>query len=608
MAQTKIPYALLVALPCEIKQRLASFLPPSDALNLALVCKNLHSSLALATLTSLPFSPRRRWTQWHRLEGDQCNESVRIPILHRRTHSIRVTLSWNDQGHGEQKGRLWVIGRPEKAERDCNKPFDGGRVVYESPPAPHDQSRLEIEFAPQEEEMYHIWYKVGSGGIHVLTIHEASVKSLIFDDTSHYFATNFKRLLACGVLSRLDQETSFSSSSSSLSSSSSQSSVPNFFTKLLLASCKALRLQLAAASQGPFVPDPIMLCFFEEHKIAVTEKSLHAVEEIIQADEKIRADILADNEARKARRERQSEVLQQHRLIEQQEQPPHGRPLGMDRWTTMHRHHPLQIPEHARQAPRWMIPHHPVAVDPDFALLGPFPARAGWPRVRDDDESIVWRDGGGLYRGRGQVDPENPVEGGDEPPIRMQLIDRRGREVWGLDRAARRPSFVDDDQPIRMQLVDRRGRERVRRLFDDQRVRSRERDEDVQRRVRRRIPIRLGWNAMHEIARLPAAEDRVREREFRAHPEQPPRGPANGAREIPTEVPRESEEHSATSGERHHVPAQPQEEATLWRHRELEDEALASGTSGPQNRHVNRSRAMRANSVSSFSPSSSSGN
>jgi hypothetical protein len=214
----------LTNLPSVLKERIALFLEPREAYRLSKTCRQLHSDLGLSVL-SPPYEYlfSQVWVG-ETMTGDLPRRSEEIPILSIRPHSIGLQCRWKDQGYGDRKGRLYVIGEPkrtlifeEKNRSDHSEtnamrnkeeeeeatnlaPFEGGSLVYESPLAPHTFSNLKVTFVPRPNETYHLWYRCGGGGGHLLMVEELIVNTLFFDDKNRNWTSHYKTLNALGVL------------------------------------------------------------------------------------------------------------------------------------------------------------------------------------------------------------------------------------------------------------------------------------------------------------------------------------------------------------------------------------------------------------------------
>ncbi len=93
-----------------------------------------------------------------------------LPIP-QNSHTAFIRLLWNDQGWGNRKGMISIVDdtlAPAHAPGDAEK--RPSCVVAKAEPAPHDEQPLKLAFRPKNEKSYSIWYRVGGGGGHSLTI------------------------------------------------------------------------------------------------------------------------------------------------------------------------------------------------------------------------------------------------------------------------------------------------------------------------------------------------------------------------------------------------------------------------------------------------------
>lgn len=320
----------LVSLPSELKRRLASFLNADDALSLELSChavrksrerttsrashihrerpsgvgvqlvfplshtisRQIHKALSLATLP-----PRDFLESFHALgkvaTGDTPQRAVAwIPILYpgRHVHSVRLCINWYDQGWGNRKGQVYVVERAQVPEN--HRRFQGGTAVYESPRAPHEPQRLKIVWSPREGATYDLWSKVGGGGGHQLTLQQGRSQVLIYDDDERNYSRNFNLLVTPNVLQG------------------------RFYPCLLKAVCQSLRQQLVHSM--PL--DETLKAFLEEWHLSVTERSLQAMEDIVDDVGQYKAQ-LAEEVA----------VFQEELTSYQEEAEPQLRPGGLER-------------------------------------------------------------------------------------------------------------------------------------------------------------------------------------------------------------------------------------------------------------------------------------
>jgi hypothetical protein len=260
----------IVSLPAELTRRTVSYLCPQDAFQLSQTCKNLHSSLSLRLLRN----SRLLFTR-HISSGDYTGDRevpfVRIPRLSRRVHSVTLTFRWRDQGWGNRKGQVWVVGRYRHAPVVPDQRFQGGRIVCESRIAPHGTEDCKMTVLPMEGELYQLWYRVGGGGGHQLMLSEGRLLTVMFDDEQGNVSRNYEILENVGAIGVHPE-------------SMPAAPTPTFYPQLLLRVSQSLRSQLANQRDSNIPLDDSLAAFFRMYMIPVTEGSLLAVEEIIQSN------------------------------------------------------------------------------------------------------------------------------------------------------------------------------------------------------------------------------------------------------------------------------------------------------------------------------------
>ena len=274
----------LLHLPLELKRRVASFLKASEAINMARSCRTLHTNLSLARLERPLFTAFGR--QGDVRTGEHWYRAFRLPVLNRRVHSMDLRFFWRDQGWGNRKTKTCVVGYPASASSEipnefASFPFRGGRVVASSPDcAEHHETRLKLSFNPVENEVYHLWYKVGGGGGHEMQLREGCLRTVIFDDVFRNFTRNYRILCEEGVLCReVERETRRAPLDNNL-----------FFPRMLIRVSRALRRQLqqqremGKEADQRILPEDELEALFAEYSIPLNLGSLVAVEEIVQAD------------------------------------------------------------------------------------------------------------------------------------------------------------------------------------------------------------------------------------------------------------------------------------------------------------------------------------
>jgi hypothetical protein len=254
----------ITSLPLELKRRIASFLSSGDAISLSRTCRSLHSSLAISSLSPSRVVLPELIEYGHWQTGDDVIRSIRLPVLQRRVHSLTLSFWWRDQGQGNRKCQVWIAGRPTSQPIQPDHPFQGGKVVCESPLAAHILEQHKMTFVPIEGQVYHLFYRVGSGGGHQLRIENGMLHTIIFDDEERHIARNYRLLRQVGVIGP----------------EMSDNHASNFYPSMLVQVSKSIRRQLAAKEE----PDHGLVSFLEGFSIPVNEDSLLAIEEIVQAD------------------------------------------------------------------------------------------------------------------------------------------------------------------------------------------------------------------------------------------------------------------------------------------------------------------------------------
>jgi len=107
-------------------------------------------------------------------------------------HSIMLTLQWRDQGWGYSKGELWVISRKRNIPPDPFQRFYGGQVVWESELAPKEMTPCRVTFSTSADEIYQLWFRVGTGGGHELLLQDGRLHMLISDDDQKNLLASYK--------------------------------------------------------------------------------------------------------------------------------------------------------------------------------------------------------------------------------------------------------------------------------------------------------------------------------------------------------------------------------------------------------------------------------
>lgn len=284
----------ITLLPDDLKTRINQFVDPNDALSFAATCKNLNGSLSLSCLRSTTFVEYVAWSGGY-VDGDTPRKYQRIPILFpRRIHSVGLSLRWEDQGWGNRKGQIYVVAvatrekiattttttLAETQTPESSLPqdrFNGGRLVYESPIAKHNDEPLRMSFCPKADETYYLWYKVGGGGGHELKLQNIRVHMLVQMDVGRNLCRNFSALHRHGILDPLFCRQR--RPHPDLTISGHRQEVNVFSLKLLSQVAQSLRTQL----EHNHPVDEGLSQFLKTYGITTTTGSLTAVIEIATA-------------------------------------------------------------------------------------------------------------------------------------------------------------------------------------------------------------------------------------------------------------------------------------------------------------------------------------
>jgi len=109
----ELPYEVIVI-------GIVSFLAPKDASNLNVTCMKLSTSAVSLPRITL-FEDEKCWLGSRHDDADLPRYSGYIipVIMKHRIQSITLSCKWNDQGMGNKKGKLYIIGTP-MAQDNCN--------------------------------------------------------------------------------------------------------------------------------------------------------------------------------------------------------------------------------------------------------------------------------------------------------------------------------------------------------------------------------------------------------------------------------------------------------------------------------------------------------
>jgi len=192
-------------LSSEVTRLTVSFLSGPDALHLAATCTTLYSKVSVHVLrdSQILFTSK----MWY---GDNRSGHKDIPFLHIRclsqhVHSIMLTFQWCDQGWGHSKGELWVVSRKRNIPPDPFQRFYGGQVVWESGLAPKEMAPCRVTFSTSTDEIYQLWFRVGTGGGHELHLQDGRLHMLISDDDQKNILASYKSRKMVDVIAEKPQ-------------------------------------------------------------------------------------------------------------------------------------------------------------------------------------------------------------------------------------------------------------------------------------------------------------------------------------------------------------------------------------------------------------------
>jgi hypothetical protein len=177
-------------LPIEVRRMVPSFWTPSEALEMAQMNSNVSRSIF--GLTASPPQVILPAGHWRTVPSSPdpgflplCGPEIPLVFDAQNTHSVTLKCTWQDQGWGNRKGRLYVVGHDSHAiPPQAQWNFSSGRVLSSAPSvAPHNSQELKMFFTPIVEcDTYHLFYKVGGGGGHELLVWNLEAVSVGFGD------------------------------------------------------------------------------------------------------------------------------------------------------------------------------------------------------------------------------------------------------------------------------------------------------------------------------------------------------------------------------------------------------------------------------------------
>ena len=97
-------------LPNEAKKCIASLLLPKDAIAMSRTCHTINSDLSLSSL-ELPSVWLQRFCKHGELTGDSPKRGPMLPTApFPSAQSVTLDCTYHDQGWGNRKGRLYIVG------------------------------------------------------------------------------------------------------------------------------------------------------------------------------------------------------------------------------------------------------------------------------------------------------------------------------------------------------------------------------------------------------------------------------------------------------------------------------------------------------------------
>jgi hypothetical protein len=232
--------------PVELQKRIAGFLTHYDAYQFSESTTQIHESLGMSTIVLPdPLITEMSWTGAV-VGGDTPRRYLTIPLMVKnRIHTVMLQGRFKDQGWGNQKGCLYIVATSSS----------GSRIVVETPLASHTNSRFSLKFSIADDETYSLWYKVGAGGGHALSVYNLRLQIIIFDGRGRHLEKNFSAMVQRGALRGFETD---------------------FHFHMLQTISRTLLLQLERGDS----PDINMSTFFESSGIEVSKQSLLALDQI----------------------------------------------------------------------------------------------------------------------------------------------------------------------------------------------------------------------------------------------------------------------------------------------------------------------------------------
>ncbi len=321
---------IFLTLPSELLRRVVYFLHPNDAL--ILTSSNIFEGrVNVNALHPTPFPSMQVEDRHYPGEIPQpCEPRLQMPCDVSNIHSITLRTQWKDQGWGNRKGGLMIVATPatttttathrataiadgtrggtaeehhpnHESTTAAEDPFDGGLVVAMTDTcAPHEWEQVELTFYPNDRDHYHLWFRVGGGGGHMLSLKDAQVQVFVFDDAQATYQKTYECLYNVGFLNsktepRVPRRPPVLPRWAQiprpfLTQPAFHGKRPNngimFYQKLLLGVCRSL-LQMKECEHNSASPNsiisPILECLLE-HGVPIDKQSVSAIEDFVQTD------------------------------------------------------------------------------------------------------------------------------------------------------------------------------------------------------------------------------------------------------------------------------------------------------------------------------------
>ena len=321
---------IFLTLPSELLRRVVYFLHPNDAV--ILTSSNIFEGrVNVNALHPTPFpSMQVEDRHYHGDIPQPCEPRLQMPCDVSNIHSITLRTQWKDQGWGNRKGGLMIVATPATATSTTRRAtataegtpggtnddhnldstkaaeaedlFDGGLIVATTHTcAPHEWEQVEITFYPNDRDHYYLWFRVGGGGGHMLSIKDAQVQVFVFDDAQATYQKTYECLYNVGclnskteplvprrppVLPRWEQIPRPFLTAPAFNGKRPKLGIGiMFYQKLLLGVCRSLQQMKECEhnSASPTIISPILECLLD-HGVPIDKQSVSAIEDFVQTD------------------------------------------------------------------------------------------------------------------------------------------------------------------------------------------------------------------------------------------------------------------------------------------------------------------------------------